>query len=138
MSKLALPATMAYLLACSPASADDVSGATDILCAVLETQVCLEAGGCVQFHPEDLNVPRFVRIDTREKRLYTTSSSGENRETTADQLARADGELILQGVESGRGYSLFIHEPSGQATFASAAEGRSATAFAACTPAVDD
>ena len=138
MSKLALPATMACLLACSPALADDIGGATNILCTVLETQVCLEAGGCVQIHPEDLNVPRFLRLDTGKKRLYTTSASGENRETIADSIERADGQLILQGVEAGRGYSLFIHEPSGQATFASAAEGRSATAFAACTPAVDD
>jgi hypothetical protein len=50
-------------------------------------------------------------------------------------MSRDGGQLILQGVEAGRAWSLFIHETTGWATFAAAAEGRSVSVFGACTPA---
>jgi hypothetical protein len=127
----------AVLLGAGSAAADDLSAARDILCSVQETHVCLEAAGCEDVHAEDLNIPQFLRIDTRSGKMSTTPASGENRETVANPVSRADGQLILQGVEAGRAFSLFIDEISGWATFASAANGRSVTVFAACTPATD-
>ena len=123
--------------ACS-AFADDVRDATDLLCSVVETRVCFPVEGCVQLAPEELNVPHFIRIDTRARKLSTTPASGENRESVADSLKRSDGHLILQGFEAGRAYSLLIHETSGMATYAAAAEGRSVTTFGACTPLTDN
>jgi hypothetical protein len=126
--------TPALMMAAS-AVADDVTGARGLLCTVLEAQVCVESLGCQPFDSEALNVPRFIRVDTEKRRLSTTAASGENRETIADSLSRDGGQLILQGVEAGRAWSLFIHETTGWATFAAAAEGRSVSVFGACTPA---
>jgi hypothetical protein len=128
---------LAALLGAGSAVADDLSAARDILCSVQETHVCLEAAGCEDVLAEDMNIPQFLRIDTRSGKMSTTPASGENRETVANPVSRADGQLILQGVEAGRAFSLFIDEISGRATFASAANGRSVTVFAACTPATD-
>lgn len=117
--------------------ADDVSGARNILCTVLQSDVCLQDIGCTSVAPQELNIPRFIRIDARTGKLATTAASGENRETIAPAVTRADGQLILQGVEQGRAFSLFIDEASGDATFASAADQLGVSVFAACTPVSD-
>jgi hypothetical protein len=131
MARLALSAV---LLAAGSAAADDLTGARNLLCSVVEVHVCRQAEGCGQVLPEDLNLPRFIHVDTRTGKLATTAASGENRETTAATVTRDAGQIILQGVEQGRAFSIFIHESTGLATFAAAAEGRSVSVFAACTP----
>ena len=97
--------------------------------------MCRDAAGCEDVLAEDMNIPQFLRIDARSGKISTAPTSGETRETVASPVSRADGQLVLQGVEAGRAFSLFIDEASGWATFASAANGRSVTVFAACTPA---
>jgi hypothetical protein len=49
-------------------------------------------------------------------------------------LKRENGQIVLQGHEQGRAFSLVISETSGQASFASAGEARGVVVFAACTP----
>jgi len=114
---------------------DDVSGARNILCSVLHSDVCLPDDGCATVEPDALKIPQFIQIDARSGNLSTTPTSGENRQTKAETVSRSDGQLILQGIEGGRAFSLFIDEASGDATFASAADGVSLNVFAACTPA---
>jgi hypothetical protein len=114
---------------------DDISDARHLLCSVLHSDVCLNDDGCATVEPFSLNLPQFIRVDARSGKLSTTPTSGQNRETTAGTVSRSDGQLILQGIEQGRAYSLFIDEASGDATFASAADGVSLSVFAACTPA---
>jgi hypothetical protein len=134
MKRLILPPLALLALAGGSALADDVSGARYLLCSVVDVHFCLEAAGCVETVPEELNIPRFIHIDTKTHKLSTTPSSGENRETVADHLVRENGQLTIQGVEDGRAFSLFVHESTGLATFASAAENVSVTLFGACTP----
>lgn len=115
-------------------AADDVSDSRHLLCTTLDAYVCLEDLGCNWYAPGELNVPRFLHVDARTRTLSTTEASGENRESVADSASRSGGQLVLQGTEAGRAYSLFIDEGTGEATFAAAAEGRSVTVFGACTP----
>ncbi len=116
------------------AVSDDVSGSRNLLCSTLEAHVC-EFGGCTELDIYDLNMPQFITVDTKTKTLATTAASGENRQTTAATLTRENGQLLLQGFENNRAFSLLIHEASGEAFFASAGLGMTVTAFGACTPA---
>jgi hypothetical protein len=79
-------------------------------------------------------MPQFVVVDLPGKRLATTASSGENRSTPLQTIRRAAGLVIVQGHEAGRAFSLLIDELTGRASFASAADSRTVTVFAACTP----
>ena len=124
---------LAALLPCS-AVADDVSGAERLLCSVLDANVCVAGAECEARSASDLNIPQFIELDVKAKRLSTTAASGENRQTVADSAQRADGILLLQGHEQGRAYSLMVNETTGDATFASAAANRGVVVFAACTP----
>jgi len=127
-------ACIAGLLAAGSVAADPLGDARNLLCTVLDTHVCVEAAGCVDVLAEELNIPRFIQVDMRAKKLWTTEASGENRETVVDSVQRDAGQITLQGVESGRAFSLFIAEATGLATFAAAAEGRSVSVFGICTP----
>jgi hypothetical protein len=135
MNRLLPLALLGLTLLPGIASADDVSGARHLLCSVAHADVCLADDGCATVEAAELNIPRFIQVDARSRKLHTTAASGENRETVADTSSRSDGQLILQGVEDGRAYSLYIDEASGDATFASAADSISVTVFAHCTPA---
>ncbi len=131
-----IPLLVCAAIVCS-ATADDVRDTRNLLCSVHETLVCLPVDGCFHMTPEELNVPRFIRVDTKTRTLSTTPASGENRASVADVVKRADGHVILQGFEAGRAYTLLIHEASGAATYAAAAEGRSVSTFGSCTPLTD-
>lgn len=134
--KYFLGASLSFLtLFSAHAAADDLRGARQLLCSTIQSQLCLSDGGCTSIQPAEINVPQFIRLDAKSGTLATTAASGLNRVTTAKSVSRSDGELILQGVELGRAFSLFIDEASGNATFASASDGMSVTVFAACTPA---
>lgn len=129
-----LLACAASVAAAGNLAADPLGDSRTILCTVLDVYVCLEAAGCAGVEAEELNVPRFIQIDTRSKTLSTTAASGENRESVADSVKRDGGQIILQGLEAGRAFSMFIDESTGLASFAAAADGRSLSAFGACTP----
>lgn len=131
----ALVACLAVTAVAGNVAADDVSGARNLLCTVLETHVCVDTSGCAKALAEDLNIPRFIRLDTKTGKLSTTPASGENRETKAESVRRENGQIVLQGVEQGRLFSLLIQESTGLSTFASASDGSSLTVFGACTPA---
>jgi len=80
------------------------------------------------------NIPQFIEIDLKNKRLQTTAASGENRATPITTLVRENGHIIIQGIEGGRAFSFVIHEASGELNAAVAASETATAVFAACTP----
>jgi hypothetical protein len=117
-----------------PAIADDLTGAEKILCSTLQATACGVAGECDTLPPTDLNIPQFVQVDVKGKELSTTPASGEDRKSPVQMVHRENGQIVLQGYEAGRAFSLVIQEATGQAAFASAADARGVVVFAACTP----
>lgn len=122
------------LLAASPATADDVKSASVILCTSVQAARCWDDGDCEVGLPWSYNIPQFVEIDLTQKVMRTTKASGENRSTPIKNLERADGQLILQGVENGRAFSFVIQEETGDLSVAVALNGITTQIFGACTP----
>lgn len=120
--------------AASPAAAEDISDADVIVCSAGIVIVCLDDGTCADGPPWTLNVPHFVVVDLKQKKLHTTKASHENRITPIHSVQRVDGFLVLQGYEDGRAFNWMITESSGMATVTISREGLSATAFGVCTP----
>jgi hypothetical protein len=116
------------------AAADDLSGADKLLCSTLQSTACLADGECESLPPAALNIPQFVEVDVKAKQIRTTPASGEDRKTPLQTVQRTQGEIVLQGYENGRAFSLVIQEATGHAAFASAADARGVLVFAACTP----
>jgi hypothetical protein len=117
-----------------PAQADDLTGADRFVCAALVVVACWDDGECEEGMPAELNVPQFIEIDLKAKRLSTTKASGENRTSPIAQLQRERGQIVLQGHEAGRAFSFVIAEETGRASVAVATDGRNVSVFGACTP----
>ena len=134
LAKLFTPALLLALAATLPAVAYTIEGADKILCTASRVNACFDDGECVEVQPWELNIPRFIEIDFKEKKLATTKASGQNRSTPIKYMERAGGLVFLQGVEGGRAFSFVVDEATGLASIAVARDGVSVAAFAACTP----
>ena len=122
------------LLFAIPALADDVTGKDQLLCTVVEATRCDLGGDCEIGPPWNWNIPQFIEVDLKSEMLSTTEASDEHRVTPIKHLERVDGQLFLQGVERGRGFTLVVTEETGMLAAAVAAEGLTVAAFGACTP----
>jgi hypothetical protein len=115
------------------ARADDLTGADQLLCTAVQATKCTDDGDCTQDLPWNLNVPQFIQVDLKAKRLSTTKASGENRSTPIESLKREKGQIVLQGYEQGRAFSFVIDEATGMLSAAVAAQARAVVVFGACT-----
>jgi hypothetical protein len=122
------------LAAPASASADDLTGQQTFLCSAAQAAVCTDYGDCETAAPWDLNIPQFIEVNLKDKTLSTTKASGENRSTPIRTLVREDGQIVLQGVEAGRAFSLVIIEKTGDLSVAVAREGKAVAVFGECTP----
>ena len=125
---------LAVLLS-SGAAADDVTGSETLLCSASRIVACYEEGDCAELIAEEIGVPQFVVIDTKDGKVSTTKASGENRSTPIGKVNRADGLMFFQGVEQARAFSFVIHEQSGHLTVAVSRDGLSVSVFGSCTDA---
>ena len=116
------------------AHADDLKGADKLLCSSGQLAACFDDGVCEHASPQALNVPAFIEVDLAKKQLSTTPASGENRVSPIRNLERADGRIVIQGVEGGRAFSFLIDEESGALTAAVARDGIGVVVFGNCTP----
>ena len=126
--------TLAIAPGAVPALADDLTGATKLLCASVQATACTPEEDCAIGPPWVWDIPDFIEIDLDAKSLSTTKTSAKFRTTPIKHLERAEGLIILQGVEAGRAFSFVITEATGFASVAVARDGRTVGLFGTCTP----
>ena len=122
-------------LAAIPSLADDLTGADAFLCSSSYASACFDDGDCQSGPPWNLNIPAFILVDLANKQLSTTRASGENRTTPIKNMQRAEGLIVIQGLEMGRAFSIMIDEASGGLSAAVARDNVGVVVFGTCTPA---
>jgi hypothetical protein len=133
LSRLFAVITLALAILSMPASADDLSEATAVLCSSSWAMVCTSDGECESGPPWAWNIPQFVEVDLESKMLSTTEASGEDRTSPADVLLREDSLIFIQGMELGRAFSIVISEDIGSMSGTIAAAELTVSVFGACT-----
>jgi len=113
LSALAAPACAA--------GAADIQDANVLLCVPTDLVECSGAGSCERVTAEDLGLPRFIRVDLKDKKLRGEVEGATNT-TVIDSVQRAEGKTLLQGAENGRAWSLIISHATGSMTAAIAAD----------------
>ena len=126
--------TIAVAWGAVPAFADDLTGATKLLCASVQATACTPEEDCAVGPPWAWDIPDFIEIDLDAKSLSTTKTSEKFRTTPIKYLERSEGLIILQGVEAGRAFSFVITEATGFASVAVARDNRTVGLFGTCTP----
>jgi hypothetical protein len=121
------------LLYCGAVFPDDVTGSDSLLCYGLSAARCETGEACESVAPWKLNIPDFVKLDLKAKRIQTTATSNEKRETPLQTVQRANGTISIQGSQGERLFSWLISEASGEGTLSVAAQGQGVTVFTICT-----
>ena len=112
--RVALGTGLLVFLLGGPAIAG-VDGSAPFVCAVTSLFECAGDEGCGRESPEGANLPRFVRIDLAQQSVRSLDGS---RAAPIHHAERADGRLLLQGGQEGRGWTLLVVESSGDMTAA--------------------
>jgi hypothetical protein len=96
-----------------PASAaGKYDGSKPMLCAVTAVSECTKDGACERSAPQEgNNLPGFVRVDVNAKLLTDNDVSGRKTEIKSSSIV--DNQLMLQGAENGKAWSIVIASDSG-------------------------
>ena len=128
-----LTAGLAGLLYSGAVFADDVTGSDSLLCYGLSAARCEHGAACEAVEPWRLDIPDFVKLDLRGKRIQSTAASNVQRETPLQSVQRDNGTILIQGSQGERAFSWLITETSGEGTLSVAGVGQSVTVFTVCT-----
>ncbi len=88
-----------------------MDGSTPILCALSSVVECARGGSCDRSTTEDAQVPPFVRINVPQRLLSTVDGA---RTSPIAGVQRANGRLMLQGMQNERVWGAVVNEETGQ------------------------
>jgi len=109
-----LSVTLACFVLASPVSAaGKFDGSRAMLCAVTAVSECTADGKCERSAPQGgNNLPAFLRVDLKGRLLTDNDASGRKTEIKASSVV--DGQLMLQGGENGKGWTMVIGSETGR------------------------
>ncbi|MEW6440096.1 MAG: hypothetical protein AB1640_04095 [bacterium] len=115
------------------ALAAEFDGSKPLVCAMINAFECGPDTGCEGGTPESNGLSRFLRIDFGSKEVYTTKED-QARASKIEKVDRADGVILLNGVQSGRKWSMALTEATGYMVLTVAGDQEAFVIFGACTP----
>jgi hypothetical protein len=105
-------------------------GSVPLLCVAIEISECEAGGKCFQSTVEEANLPRFIKVNFKDK---TLASIGEPVRTAAiAHIGRENGKWILHGAQNGRGWTVLISEATGKMAASISEERAGFVIFGAC------
>jgi hypothetical protein len=111
------------------AAAGPYDGARPFLCAVTAILECGAAGQCERHLADDEAAPALLKVDVAGQ----TVTTGTARKSPLKSVTHLDGQLILQGGENGRGWSMTIDEDTGRMAVAIVDNDYTFSLFGVCT-----
>jgi hypothetical protein len=112
--------------------AADFDGSKKLRCVPTDASECAGAGECKRVTVEEINIPKWITVDAKKKKLSGTDSDGEEESTAIDSVKVNDGQTILQGAEGGRAWSMVIDQTTGDMTIAIAGDETGFVLFGVC------
>ena len=140
MKKLYMGVVVALVSAVQSVAAAGLDGSSKFLCASVDVMECLPTTGCNRVAADDVDIPRFIQVDVKNKQIVT-GISDDKRKTAIERVETVDGKLMLQGAEDGReggdrdgvGWTLSVSEDSGDMVMTASGDGVAFVVFGACT-----
>jgi len=117
--------------------AANIDGKSLVICATLEAVQCVkdpaDAHECVHGTAASLNVPGFVKVDFEKQQVTATRETGVDSVSAITSVALTNGNLVVQGVEDGKGWALVMEENTGRMTATAVGDEEGMMIFGACT-----
>ena len=125
-------AFLCFILTPLSIAAADFDGSRPLLCATIETFECGSDIECQRGTAQSINLPQFLKIDFKDKKISGTRESGEVLSTKIENMERSDGKLVLQGTQNNKGWSMLINEATGKMTITASDDQVGFVVFGAC------
>jgi hypothetical protein len=109
-------------------------GSIPLLCVPTIVMECLAdgpEGECKRRTPASVNLPQFLNVDLKAMKVH---SDAEARHSPIRNVEHLNGNLIIQGGQDGRGWTMTIVEQTGRMSATISADGEGFVVFGACTP----
>jgi hypothetical protein len=111
------------------AAAGKYDGSVPLLCAPVVVTECGPEGDCRRRSAQSVNLPDFFKVDLK---ALTVRSEETGRDSPIKNVERLDGQIIMQGGQNGRGWTMTISEDTGKMSAAVSTEGEGFIVFGAC------
>ena len=92
-------------------SAAALDGSVPMLCSIASVMECSPGGDCERQTAADAEVPPFIWVNVQQRLLRSPDGA---RTSPIGNMARADGQLMLQGIQNGRVWGAVIDERTGR------------------------
>jgi hypothetical protein len=102
-------------------------------CSVGEIFECTAVAGCQRVSAQQANLPPFVTLNVREKRLFSGLFGGEGLFSSGD-VYEDPQVLILHGRHALMTWTAVVSKDTGQMSMSIANLGRTYAQFGNCTP----
>ncbi len=124
---------LSLLALTSTVSATGLEGTNNIVCATMDVVACVDEQACIQGSAKSFELPGFIVLDMQKKVMRADYESGHKGSSAVKNMEKSEGQLIIQGIENGRGWNISINTKSGKMSAALAGNGVSFLAFGNCT-----
>mgnify|MGYP001600748595 CR=1 FL=1 len=126
-------------LLAAPAMAGDFDGSQPLICAAVDVTECFPGGNCQKVTAEEVNLPDFLRLNFKDKKIHAQMAGRGDLETDIERVETVDGKLMVQGAEDGRedtedglAWSMAINQNDGKLVFTASGGDVAFVVFGAC------
>jgi hypothetical protein len=118
----------------SVGAAGKFDGSSPVICGTTAVTECGADGRCQRGTAPDVNFPAIFQVDAAGKKLKNlqANTGQQGAESSIRNVDHANGKMILSGAEGERGWSVLIHESTGQMSAAVAGDGEGFVIFGQC------
>jgi hypothetical protein len=107
-------------------------GSVPLMCAAIEILECSAGGECHRRTAENVNLPRFIKLDFAKKMM--SGAGADQRTAPINSFERSNGRIIMHGGQEGRAWSLVIDGGNGNMSAGVVDHDFAFLVFGACTP----
>jgi len=108
-------------------------GSSPFLCVPIVVFECGDDGPdaeCKRRTAASVNLPQFLNVDTKAMKVHTGAGG---RESPVRNIEHLNGNLIIQGGQDGRGWTMTVSEETGKMSATISSDGEGFVVFGACT-----
>ena len=124
---------MAIVLFPAAALAADLDGKASLVCASIDVVGCANGPGCHEGSADEFDLPQFLFVDFEKQHVHGTDETGIDVVSEVRNSEITEEQIILQGIENHRGWTMTIDRGDGDMTLSSSGAGVSFMIFGACT-----
>ncbi len=104
---------------------------TSRICAFTRAVECTIYEGCMEWSLQEMNLPRFIKIDFGAKTIKSLDKSIQREDTKISTIEQLGGVTIMQGIEQ-RGWSMELENDDGALTLTASGEEHGFVIFGSC------